>query len=316
MSEADPPDKDPARGDTRADGESRAEATLKWWGIGRRLRAMLVALIGPDGQLYEQPAKYQSDKQADEAFAKRRQGLIDQRAGLRLWRIVLFAAVSTLPFGVLIYAWLDGNGFDELGRSVFLLGFLEGLWLISTLVVRTMVRALSLQIDALEYERSVRDFVKSDERTAADLFFRHQNEVKSYYDQILRQNSQVFWLGIVCVLVGLAIVGGLAVSMLFAKQPKQLSVQIVSGGLGVVAAGLTGAVARVYLTVHDNSAKSIGRFHERLVATNHYHLANLIITRIDDRDARQAATVDLAHAVASPNSFEDEHCEGREAEKL
>ncbi len=266
---------------------------------------MWVALIGPDGQLQKQPAKYDSDEQADEAFAKKRQDLIDQRAGLRLWRIVLFVGVSTLPFGILIYAWLDSDGFRELGRGLYLVGFLEGLWLISTLVVRSMVRALTVQIDALEYERSVREFGRPDERTAADLFFRHQNEVKTYYDQILRQNAQVFWLGIVCVLVGLAVVAGVAAGMLFAPASDELGVQIVSGALGTVAAVLTGTVARVYLTVHNNSAEAIGRFHERLVATNHYHLANLIITSIDDEEAQQAAMVRLADEVASPKESGD-----------
>ena len=74
MSEAELSDSGPPCDKAR----SESDPPHKGWSIGRRLRAMRIALIGPDEQLYQQPAKYDSDKKADEAFAKRRQGLIER----------------------------------------------------------------------------------------------------------------------------------------------------------------------------------------------------------------------------------------------
>jgi hypothetical protein len=267
-----------------------------------RGKLMAVAVVGPDDQTDARFIRLvDDDKQATALTEARKRGLVEQRAGLRLWRALFFLLVSALPIGVLVYGPIVDHGFGDLGGVVYVIGFLEGLWLLSTVVVRAMVRALNVEIAALDYELAVRQYKEEDPRIAADLFFRHQLEVKTYYDQILRQNSQVFWLGIGCVVIGLGVVAGIAAGLLWGGgSSKTLGVQIVTGTLGTVAAALTGFVARVYLTVHNNSAEAIGRFHERLVATNHYHLANLIIATITDLTDKESARADLANSIASP----------------
>jgi len=119
------------------------------------------------------------------------------------------------------------------------------------------------------------DFQESDIDLRAERQFKsHQLELKRYYDQTLAQTRWVFYLGVVCVIMGLTIAGGTiyAVTTLAGTIETKLIVGIV-GGIGTI---LTNFVAAIYLKMHTGTVESLTRFHNRLVSTHHLHFAYFV----------------------------------------
>ncbi len=268
----------------------------------RKLHAMAVAVAGADND----PSLHRYHPNADDAAMlqrvnRRAIALAQEREGLRMWRGVIVFGSGALPLAVLLLVpdW-DGNSIRSfrwiLGGC---LAFVEFFLLISLLFVRARVASLNGQLQILEYENVLTSFKQSHEKRAANLFFKHQAELQQYYDQALRQNKQSFVLGVVCVVFGLGAILAVA-TLLLANPQSDLAAKLAVGGLGILSVLLTGFVARIYLRVYEESAKALGNFHDRLVSTNDYHFASLLISAIDPREKRMDALSELARAIAAP----------------
>jgi hypothetical protein len=269
---------------------------------------MFEALIGADNnpKLYE----YVGETDYAETIGRlneRSGASVRERAGLRAWRtlIVLFTALIPLFFFLKIVEWDDATAVGgwkwQLGGCLV---FLEFFLLILLLFVRARVANLGAQLVTLEYEKVLTTFDEPQERRAADLFFKHQAELKQYYDQTLRQNRQSFIVGILCVGLGLTAIAGVAVLLLDSDGSQ--AAKLAAGGFGILAVLLTGFVARIYLRVYEGSADALESFHERLVNTNDYHFAGLLVSMIAPDGKRMEAQAALASAIT------DAHREGRD----
>ncbi len=269
-----------------------------------RLKFMFYAVAGADNE----PDMYRFEREPTngtiiERLNNRAKALVGERAGLRLWRTLIVFGSGTIPvvFLLLVPEWSNGtirlSGWDwKLGACLI---FLEFFLLISLLFVRARVANLGAQLVILEYEKVLISIEQAHEKRAADLFFKHQAELKQYYDQTLRQNRQSFIVGIFCIAFGLAAIIVVA-TLLLDSEEATTSAKLAAGGLGILSVLLTGFVARIYLRVYEGSARALGSFHERLVNTNDYHFASLLISMIEPKSKRMASQSALASAVSAP----------------
>ena len=272
--------------------------------VGHALRLMFYAVAGADNDTSMREYHLASSNPATvDRINRRGFELAQERAGLRLWRTLITFGCGGIPliFLLAVPEWGEDGTIQDL-RWVLAacLTFFELFLLITLLFVRARVANLGAQLQLLEYEVVLTAFEQRHEKTAANLFFKHQVELKQYYDQTLRQNRLAFALGVVCVTFGLAAIVAVAALVLTSPASTTLAANIAAGGLGIVSAVLTGFVARIFLRVYEGTARSLGRFHDRLVATHHYHFANLLTSMIEPSHDRMRALSQLAGAVAAP----------------
>lgn len=267
---------------------------------------MLDAVTGADNdpstfEYEEEP----SDSAITDRLNLRARALVKERSGLRSWRgIIVFLSAATpmlliFPLAILIGSdWGSSAGRLLLWMLCIWLAVCQLFLLIVLLFVRARVANLGSQLAILEYEHVLTSFDKPHERRAANLFFKHQAELKQYYDQTLRQNRQSFVVGMLCIAFGLAVIVAVA-TLLLGSGNSATAAKLAAGGLGILSVLLTGFVARIYLRVYEGSAEALGSFHERLVNTNDYHFASLLISTIEPKDKRMLSQSDLARAITA-----------------
>lgn len=122
----------------------------------------------------------------------------------------------------------------------------------------------------------------------------HQNELKRYYDQSLKQNSWIFYTGIANLFVGFIIIG----VTIFLVANSDSSKGLIVGILGGIAGILTNFIALIYLKMYSGTVNSLGEFHNRLVYTNHLHYSNLLVSKIYDEELRSETWAKLALSIA------------------
>jgi hypothetical protein len=258
----------------------------------RRLSLMVEALLGPKQRSGIRIPNLAKQEEIRARAKSLHEEVSNVRDGLRSWRTVLLVASFVIPVacGIAVYNSSSSQGTLIAG----LLGFAELYVLLTLLFTRARLQDLNADLQVVEFDTVLYSLANTRERTAANLFFKHQLELKRYYDLTLRQHRQAFVLGVVCVLFGLGVVAGAAVLVATSAHDTTATTKVVTGALGAVGAFLAGFVAQVYLGIYRGSAVSLGSFHGRLVETNHLHFANLLLSGINNNKERYQALKDLA----------------------
>lgn len=272
----------------------------KW--LYHKVKALFYAVAGADNGPYLHAYRPPEDIDAKvEQLNLRRRALAWEREGLRLWRTAIVLGVGGVPilFLLLVPEW-TGDGIESVDPLLgACLVFAELFLLVALLFVRARVASIGAQLQILEYESVLISFNPDHEMRAANLFLKHQTELRQYYDQTLRQNKQSFVVGILCVGFGLTAIVVVA-TLLLVNSESATAEKFAVGGLGILSVLLTGFVARIYLRVYEGSAKALRSFHDRLVNTNDYHFANLVSSTIEPNHERMAALSALARAISAP----------------
>lgn len=267
----------------------------------RKLQAMLKALGGADND----PRLHQAHGDTGDGAMRERlngrvEALTQEREGLRMWRTFCVLGAGATPIAIILTVPVskgDGVGSVHWVLGACLMSF-QIFLLIILLFIRARVAAINANLQILEYENVLTAFKQEHEKRAATLFFKHQAELKQYYDQALRQSKQSFGLGLVLVGFGMSTIVVVA-GLLLARSSSPSPAKLAAGGLGVLLALLTGFVGRVFLRVYEESAKALGGFHDRLVSTNDYHFATLLIASIEPDHHRMTALSKLAGVIAT-----------------
>jgi hypothetical protein len=155
----------------------------------------------------------------------------------------------------------------------------EILSLVAFIVARNRARQLESTVQQADYELSLLAPSLTTEQRAERLYLKQQFELKRYYDEALRQSSSLSYIGAGCVLGGFVIVGVTFALLGRASTNAQVEVAIV-GGVGGILANF---VAVVFLQMHSGTVRALTSFQNKLVATNHMHLANLLVSRVGTR---------------------------------
>jgi xanthosine utilization system XapX-like protein len=230
----------------------------------------------------------------DVAAIDRRVRRLDKRRKLMRKAAGLLALASLLSFAfsVLLFVrdQLDSTWLLGLLYSVILAGM--GAW------ARFEAVDAFKDIEAVRGQQDLEQMLSTAvlERRAMKLFQVHSQQLRRYYDQALRQRGVIFLTGIFCILAGFAVVG-VAFALLKSATPASSLEKILIAALGAIGGILGNFIAVVYLRMFTETIKSIGTFHDRLVATHHLHFANFLISKVKldtDRDAALSLLARLA----------------------
>ncbi|PRT07189.1 hypothetical protein C6356_01880 [Bacillus wiedmannii] len=131
------------------------------------------------------------------------------------------------------------------------------------------------------------------EQRSETLFKHHHLELKKYYDENLKQSSWIFLVGIACILIGFAIIG-ITLYFLIANSSNELENKIIVASVGAIGAILSNFIAVIYLKMHSETVKSLTEFHNRFVNTHHFYFGNFLLSKIQNKDKREDALVELA----------------------
>ncbi len=134
------------------------------------------------------------------------------------------------------------------------------------------------------------------ERRAQKLFQLHQRELKRYYDQSLSQGLWIFFVGIICLILGFTVIGITLYEIFVSKSTT--TDKIIIGVVGAVSGILTNFIAAIYMKMFGDTVKSATEFHNRLVSTHHLHFGNFLISKIEDNKLRDTALSEVSRAIA------------------
>lgn len=213
-----------------------------------------------------------------------------KREQKRQMRYMVASALLLVSAGVVFMVTRPGDG--DRARDVDLvvaISSLAGLAIASfgaSMDKRRLVKRLEDDLREMEFEEELERTDNGEPgKRAEKLLSINQHQLRRYYEQNLSHGSWIFFVGVVCLVSGLALVGAtlwLLTSGQVSDEDSKWLVAVV-GGLGSV---LTNYVAAVYLKMHAAATASLTGFHGRLVATHELFFANVLAsrTRVDRRD--------------------------------
>lgn len=233
----------------------------------------------------------------EEYSDKKKVGLQDELDFLKhkIIRVSRFKRVS-LIIGLSLFASGVGIFFIfhfELALSLSLIGIVLSIYSgsVSARLIKTEIQSIENELDLMSIKESSR------EQRAEKLFKLHQIELKKYYDQTLSHSQWIFWVGLLCIFLGFAIIG-ITLYFVISTSPldyvfysisekKELPQKIIVSSLGAIGAILSNFIAVLYLKMYSQTIKSLTEFHNRLVITHHLHFGNYLVSRIDNNDKRE-----------------------------
>jgi hypothetical protein len=152
-------------------------------------------------------------------------------------------------------------------------------------------------IDQMEFQIDLYSHKLTERELKAEKLLRINDfQLRRYYDMNLRQNRQIFVLGVCCIVAGVAVVFG-TLYILNTKSTGSIA-QITTAALGGIGAILTNFVAAIYLKMNASASDNLVSFHGRLVGTHQLMLGNLLASRIDDDKLRWDTLASLALRLA------------------
>ncbi len=163
-------------------------------------------------------------------------------------------------------------------------------------------KSIELEIDALQSEISLKSVgVDAIQERAERLFKAHEIDLKKYYNLALKQNNSIFIVGLVCIMIGFVFIGFTIYIIFWSAKILPFHLQILIGILGALSGILTNFIAIVYLKMFSETLGSFTTFHNKLVATNHLHFTNFLVSKIEDINMRNE-TIKLICERISENS--------------
>lgn len=145
-------------------------------------------------------------------------------------------------------------------------------------------------IDELQFEIDLNDHAGTSVMEMKHLRI-NDLRLKRYYEQNLGQSNRIFYLGIVCICLGIGVVG---VTFYLVKISDSENAQVVTGAIGGIGTLMTNFVAAIYLKMHGSIAENLGKFHAKLVDTHRVFLAFLAASRIEVKEKREETLSQLA----------------------
>jgi hypothetical protein len=168
----------------------------------------------------------------------------------------------------------------------------------SVTIGRAKIQSLKEEIQDAEFEFDLFILKATPEESRAEKLLRiNQIQLRRYYDLNLSQNKWIFAVGVLCIFLGVGIVGVTLYLLVYfgdlntsADWMEKAMVGVV-GSIGTI---LTNYVAHIFLSMYKEIAKSLTMFHTKLISTHKLFLANLLISRIDNTEKREDTLSALA----------------------
>lgn len=218
---------------------------------------------------------------------------LEKKASLQIKnrRMFLFISIFMMLFTIASSVYTDAAEVRTymISFSIFLLVLPVMAFFAFDKKIESRIYMIKDELDLLEIGTA------SLEMRAEKQFKIHQNELKRYYDQALKQGSIIFIIGIINLLAGIAIIfTTLYLLTTRNSENSNVIVGIIGGSSGI----LTNFIAVIYLKMYSSITKSLNDFHNRLVLTNQMHYSNLLISKIFDEKLRSETWAKLALSLA------------------
>ncbi|OAK18724.1 hypothetical protein A6281_08280 [Bacillus wiedmannii] len=228
---------------------------------------------------------------------------LQQKIASRKSLIKTYLFLGTVnTFLLLAFLYYSGGMIKDsaLGRyTEAILGLIAGGMLVVSIVnflapLRLSSNEYITELQEIENELDLLSISHSSlEERSEKLFKHHHLELKRYYDENLKQSSWIFVVGIVCILIGFAIIG-VTLYFLIANSSNELENKIIVASVGAIGAILSNFIAVIYLKMHSEAVKSLTEFHNRFVNTHHFYFSNFLVSKIQNEDKREDALIELA----------------------
>lgn len=211
-----------------------------------------------------------------------RKSRIEQRTKLRSMSIAYMGLGLLFPTAAISYRFMSA---DASKFMIILLSAYGILFFIMGFAQRSRMGDLNDEIQSLDFQIDIQDDgVERREMRAERILRINDLQLRRYYDLNLRQNLWVFMLGILCMLLGVGLVG--ASLFLVLTKAAGVEAQIITAALGAVGGLLTNYVAVIYLKMNSAVTDNLTRFHGRLMESQQLYLCNLLASRIADDKLR------------------------------
>lgn len=200
----------------------------------------------------------------------------------------------SLVSGLLLLFVITPLTYFILQNSIYIISFLYGIMSLFLLIL-IPVHEIEIEIRDIENELDLLSISEqSIEQRAEKQFKLHQVELKKYYDQTLRHSSLIFNGGLVCIVMGFAIIFITLYLVFSSYAANELSEKIILASLGAIGAILPNFIGIIFLKMHSETIKSLTEFHNRLVLTHHLHFGNFLIGKISDQTLREKTLAEIA----------------------
>jgi hypothetical protein len=191
------------------------------------------------------------------------------------------------------------------------LAFVLGIsWRAEKFRLEAITEELQFEIDLLKYP------VQNWEIRAEKTLLQNDKRLRRYYDQNLGENNKLFYVGILCIILGTAILGATLYTV-YALSAASMDAKIIVASLGAVGSLLTNYVAAIYLKLHAAASRNLGTFHGRLVDTHQVLLASMIASRIDDDAKRWGTYANVAEYIVThePKRTQEKKATGEDSDR-
>lgn len=138
--------------------------------------------------------------------------------------------------------------------------------------------------------------IEAIEQRSERLFKSHELELRRYYGQALKQNSLIFYAGLLCALLGFSVVLFIIYFLFVEQKVPAHSDKLLVAGLGTVSGILTNFVAMMLIKMFFQASQSLNTFHDRLVRTNHLYFSSYLLSKITNIEERERVLGELALA--------------------
>lgn len=236
----------------------------------------------------------------EDALRRQLEGLKGGRLKYETYAAGQFSIAGFLLAGSPLMVWLFTGGLAILMVCAALLFAVRGVR------ARARVRSICDELVDVRNELDLLELATDErEKRATKLLQVNQLDLRRYYDQALSQGKQIFYVGLVCIVVGFVIVG-VVLWLIQSSHLTNLSEKIVVAALGGVSGVLANFIALIYLKMFTETVTSVGKFHGRLVERDRLNLANLLAAKIDSDTTRERTLRQMAVELASGREPADE----------
>ncbi|OMF06293.1 hypothetical protein MHI48_20310 [Paenibacillus sp. FSL H7-0942] len=233
-----------------------------------------------------------SDIKPEEAILKKMKDLVKSRDRIEFVSILARMSFILMAFLSIFSIVFSVYLMEKPLKDIIPLSMIVVVSLIALIIQPFLINKNKIedQIMGIENEMDLRNIgVESLEKRAEKQFRIHQTELKRYYDLSLNQSRWIFWVGLICLLAGVAIIT-VTLLFLFEGNNNELIISVTGGVAGM----LTNFIGVIFLKMYSETVKSLSTFHERLVTTHHLHFSNFLISKIFDDPLRNEAWAKLA----------------------
>lgn len=233
---------------------------------------------------------------------------IDQLHKKRKYRLKLRKIVFII---CVICSLIPLSFYIILGSSLILL-VIAGLYIIALItypiIIGPKIKEINDQIEILKKRKELyQQSNKIIERRAENLFISHETTLRRYYYLANSKNNLFFIFGLLSIMIGFAIIV-FSITLIYLKPEFKLLGEENGNKaflpiLGMISGILSIIAGLIFLRLFSSSLNLLNIFHKEFALVRNLYFANILISKIESKDSREAILADIAKNITSRYSY-------------